>query len=83
MNDSKKRETLNVKDLMRLFGKQRSTLLERTDTDILLAGDVGEDGEGRPFIFAQGADRFDEGEPAHLRLAPDEDDEDAFMGNEE
>lgn len=44
-----------------------------------LFGNVGEDSEGRPFIFADEDD-----EPEHLRLpAIDEEDEMQFMGNEE
>lgn len=46
-----------------------------------LFGPVGEDGEGKPFIFAD--DQHDEGDPEHLRLAnDDEEDEDMPMGNE-
>lgn len=63
MNDSKRKETLSVQDLMRLFGEVR------------------EDGEGKPFIFAQEPDA-DEGKE-HLRYArADSDDEEVFMGNE-
>lgn len=44
-----------------------------------LFGPVGEDEEGKPFIFADGND---EGGPEHLRLANiDEDDEEQRMGN--
>ena len=44
-----------------------------------LFGKVGEDGEGRPFIFPE----RDGTVPDHLRLANvDEDDEEQFMGNE-
>ena len=44
-----------------------------------LFGDVGEEG-GKPFIFAESADREDQ----YLRLANvDEEDEEQFMGNEE
>ena len=47
-----------------------------------LFGDVHEDDEGKPFIFAEGTDQYDEGE--HLRLPnTDEEDEEQFMGNEE
>lgn len=45
-----------------------------------LFGQVGDDGEGRPFIFPD----QDDLEPEHLRLANvDEEDEERFMGNEE
>lgn len=54
---------LDVRDLMRLFGK------------------VGDDEEGHPFIFAEGADRYDENDPTRL-AEDDEDDEMGFMGNE-
>lgn len=65
MNDDRRKESLTVTDLMRLFGPVKE----------------GED--GKPFIFAQGADNIDEGEE-HLRFAQeDSDDEEAFMGNEE
>lgn len=65
MNDEKKKQTLKVEDLMRLFGEVRQD-------------------DGRPFIFAEGADNFDEEEPEHLRYVNmEEDDEDAEMGNEE
>ena len=48
----------------------------------LFGNQVGEDGEGRPFIFAEEGDELDEGE--HTRLANiDEEDEEQFMGNEE
>lgn len=61
MNDSKKKEALDVDDLMRLFGN------------------VGEDSEGKPFIFAKQQDGQE-----HLRYAnADSDDEEAWMGNEE
>jgi len=64
MNDSRRKDTPTVHDLLRLFGNQ-----------------VGEDGEGRPFIFAEGGE-LDDGE--HLRLPNnDEEDEGQFMGNEE
>ena len=62
MNDSKRKESLSVHDLMRLFGP------------------VGEDGEGRPFIFPS----QEAMESEHLRLANiDEEDEEQVMGNEE
>ena len=54
------------------------------DTNSFSVGDVKHDGEGKPFIFASGADNFDDEEPEHLRLPhTDPDDEDAFMGNDE
>ena len=44
-----------------------------------LFGNVGEDGEGRPFIFPSDENK----EPEHLRVpSTDEDDEMQYMGNE-
>lgn len=64
MNDARREEQLDIKDLMRLFGP------------------LGEDDEGRAFIFPSG-EEGDEGQE-HLRYARMEsDDEEAFMGNEE
>ena len=48
-----------------------------------LFGKVGEDGEGRPFIFAEGANDEEVG-PEHLRpIEANSDDEEDMMGNEE
>lgn len=46
-----------------------------------LFGKVEEDEDGRPFIFAEGTDRYDENDP-HRLAEDDENDEMGFMGNE-
>ena len=49
-----------------------------------LFGDLGEDSEGKPFIFAEEAEGYGGGDIEHPKLInTDREDEEMFMGNEE
>ena len=71
----KERKQIEIDDVMN-SGKMKQKL---TVSDLMrLFGDVHEDSDGIPFIFA------DEAEDEHLRLANvDDEDEMGFMGNDE
>ena len=75
----KERKQIEIDEVM-----NSSKMREKLSVEDLmrLFGKVGEDDEGKPFIFADGPNGYDEDE--HLRVPrPDEDDEERFMGNEE
>lgn len=80
----KERKQIEIDEVMEDSSAKRKGLPSVADL-MKLFGSVGEDGEGRPFIFASGSgDQYDEGDPEHLRLAnTDSEDEEQFMGNEE
>ena len=77
----KERKQIEIDEVM-----DDSKRKEKLSVDDLmrLFGPVDKDSEGKPFIFAEGADQYDDGDPEHMRLPNvDSDDEEQMMGNEE
>ena len=76
----KKRKQIEIDEVMDSKRKNAPTIADL----MRLFGPVGEDSEGKAFIFAEEEGQYDEDAPEHLRLADiDSEDELHHMGNEE
>jgi len=75
MQATKDRKQMEIDEVMDDSRRNEQLSVEEL---MRLFGEVREDDEGKPFIFAEGDDRDD-----HRLVTVDEEDEDAKMGNEE